>query len=441
VSRMVRPRQILFRSTLLVMAFACGEEGGLSRGQTEEEPLGIFIDPDDASVPVGSTLQLQATGLYDDRETADLTHVVTWHVSRRSVAKVGNRLDQEGLLTAKREGEVEVWATVGEVASSVAVVNVIDADLDGLTVEPSSLAIGVDETVEMKASAFFTDGSTSDASGQVRWVVEDPLVARFEQGDRLLGVGPGHTNVQAVWGEVTSAIVPVDVLMDAKADLKVTSIAGYVSPAGAELSVVIRNDGAVGASSFWVDAWVDPHGEKTQGDVGESFASVGYLGPGAERALSLEVTGLASGSHEVLVVVDLEGDISESNESNNQLSMDLHIEDGKLPADLYVDWFTYLADDEYIYYWVEVSNYGDTDTGPFWVDFFVDRSIAPSVGLDGDAWAEVSNVGPWETVVVDLLVAADCYWCWSWVVVDSTEVVMESFEDDNVAGPLDVFSE
>ena len=209
---MIRPCQTLLFPTLFVMVFACGEEGGLMRGQIEEEPIGIFIEPDEASVPVGSTLQLQATGLYDDRETADLTHVVTWHVSRRSVAKVGNKLDQEGILTARKEGEVEVWATVGEVTSSVALVRVIDADLEGLTVEPSSLAIGVGETVEMKASAFFTDGSTSDASGQVRWVVEDPAVARFEEGDRLLGVGTGHTNVQAVWGEVASAIVPVDVI-------------------------------------------------------------------------------------------------------------------------------------------------------------------------------------------------------------------------------------
>ena len=426
---------------LLLLAPACTGEGPLFRDKAEEEPLGIFIDPAEAAVPVGSTIQLQATGLYEDRETADLTHVVTWRVSKRSIAKVGNRLDEEGLLVAKSAGEVEVWAEVGEVVSSVAVVNVIDADLEGLTVEPSSVALGVGETVALNASAFFTDGTTSDASGQVRWVVDDPAVARFDEDDRLLGVGPGHTHVQAVWGEVASAVVPVDVLADARADLKVTSITGYVSPDGAELSVVIRNDGTVGASSFWVDAWIDPRGDKGVADLGDSFASVGYLAPGAEKVLSLDVNGLATGTHEVLVIVDLGGDIPESNESNNELSMDLYIEDGKLPPDLYVDWFTYLADDESVYYWVEVSNYGDTDTGPFWVDFFIDRTLAPTVGLDGDAWAEVSNVGPWETVVVDLLVDAECYWCWSWVIVDSTDVVMESYEDDNVAGPLDVFSE
>jgi len=169
------------------------------------------------------------------------------------------------------------------------------------------------------------------------------------------------------------------------------------------------------------------------------------LGPGDTLKRVLTVADLSSGRHEVLVVVDLESEVEESNEDNNRLSMDLVVDAAstapKRPADLSIDWFTYIADETHVYYWVEVVNEGDETAGPFWVDVFVDEYSSPGFGVDGDEWVEVDALAPGEKVEVEVLIETYCSWCWSWIVVDSAEDVEESDETNNVEGPHDVFSE
>ena len=104
------------------------------------------------------------------------------------------------------------------------------------------------------------------------------------------------------------------------------SISGFVGDEGAEISIVLRNDGEVSATDFWVDVWVDPLWEPTAGDKGDGYERVSYLAPGDTLERVLTVADLSAGRHEVLVVVDLESEVEESNEENNRLSMDLVVE-------------------------------------------------------------------------------------------------------------------
>ena len=62
--------RIVYRvAILLFLSFvACNPESGLSQYDTDAmELLGILISPESVLLPVGDEIQLQATGLTDDR--------------------------------------------------------------------------------------------------------------------------------------------------------------------------------------------------------------------------------------------------------------------------------------------------------------------------------------------------------------------------------------
>jgi len=449
---MCRSTTTSFLGWVVVLLFAVGchgeQEGAGPKGPkaaAQTPPIGMVLAPEQAILSMGSTLAMGATGLYDDRVTRDLTNAVVWHVSDDSIASISNGLDREGVLTPNTVGVVEVWATLGEEVSPATRVEVTDAVVDAISVEPTSVRMAAGSQTPLTATAFFSDGAISDATGQVRWVVSDTSVVRLESDNTLVGLVAGNTEVHAIWGDVSSPRVPVDVVEGAKPDLSVSSISGFVGDEGAEISIVLRNDGDVSATDFWVDVWVDPSWDPVAGDIGDGYERVPYLAPGDSLERVLTVADLSAGRHEVLVVVDLESEVEESNEQNNRLSMELVVEAASTapsrPADLSVDWFTYIADATHVYYWVEIVNDGDETAGPFWVDIFVDEYSSPGFGVDGDDWVEVDGLAPGEKVEVDVLVETYCAWCWSWIVVDSADDVDESDESNNVEGPLDVFSE
>ncbi len=179
-------------SGILVSLVACSS-GGSSLGDTDTvqvEVLGILLTPEDVVIPEGDSIQLVATGLKDDRTSQDLTRMVTWSSSNAGVVEVSDGFDEEGVVTGLSVGKADIIATYGEIQSVGLQVTVTDAELLGLTIEPSSVSASVGDEVALSAKAAFSDGSQSDASAQVRWITGDGSVALLERGT-LTAVGEG----------------------------------------------------------------------------------------------------------------------------------------------------------------------------------------------------------------------------------------------------------
>lgn len=316
---------------LLAILVACAPGGGMTRRNEAAAGLvGILVTPEEVVLPEGTAVQLVATGLYEDRKTRDLTAVVTWRSDDPRIAKPDGRLDHEGRIAAKRVGRTEVEARLGGVRSPPVKVRVTDQTVTELVVSPGEVVVGVGQEVQLTANATFSDGSSGDVTGLVRWITDDGSIATLE-GGLLAGSGEGTTAVRAQYEELLSNDVAVEV-MDS----------GYTS------------------------TWYAP--------------------------------------------------------------------------DLAVDYVDVLYDGTWAYYEVELSNYGDTGTGPFWVDLYVDRWNAPQVGVDGDDWVEVAWIGAWDTKVIEFFVEANCdFGCTSWVFADSYDDIAEPWESDNLYGPLDVY--
>ena len=138
--------QVLF----LLMGFGTGCDSDLSpvdSGFDNEDVIGILISPEKVILPLGESVQLTATGLLENRTSRDLTPYVTWLTADASIAGVSNGLDQEGQVTGKAIGGTLVRAKLDEVTSTDVQIEVTEAELVGLAIEPKSITVQEGQSV------------------------------------------------------------------------------------------------------------------------------------------------------------------------------------------------------------------------------------------------------------------------------------------------------
>jgi hypothetical protein len=408
-------------------------------GGAEYDVLGIYVTPDTVVVPLGQTLQFTAWGLLDDRESTDLTSLAVWTSTNPAVAEVTG--DRGGVVRGLSAGAATVYATYGGVESVPVDVTVTDAGLAKLTVSPDAVSIDQGSSVQLQATATFTDGSYADATTQVRWISADDGVASVSSG-LLVGEGDGSTTVKAQWDDTVSNEVHVAVGDEAntgKADLLVSSASGSVSAGILSLSVAIGNQGTASASGFWVDIYIDPDGTPGNGDYGDDYTWISYVGADATESITFS-TEVGAGSHEVWVLVDGTDEIDESNENNNLGATSVGSGGGSSSkANLAVTAFDWEVDGDELIYTASFENDGGTAAGRFYVDVFAHESTAPSPPADGDSWAEIASLAAGASESVEYSFTGSCEGCSSYLLLDSYDTVDEIDESDNVEGPLLVF--
>lgn len=142
------------------------------------------------------------------------------------------RLDDGGLLVARRAGTVTVTATTGEIERHVTLEIVDPPTPARILVDPPTLDLWVGEAVEMRVRVF--DGAEGELpSAPVRWVV-DPDGPIEIRGTSIAAIAPGTGRATATSGLV-SASVPVVVRRRAVA--MVFDGAVEEAPAGTSFSV------------------------------------------------------------------------------------------------------------------------------------------------------------------------------------------------------------
>ena len=424
---------------LFLLSLACTKDGILGNDpEADKELLGILIAPESLIVPVGSTAQLRATGLYADRTSGDITQFVEWS-SNSAVVSVSNDLDAEGTVEGLSVGETDIVASWQGIDSVPLNASVTSAELLGLTIEPKELDLALGDEVQLAAIAAYSDGKRADSSSQVRWLTDSGSIAQIAAGGVLLAAGEGSTNIRAEWEGMSTPDVPVSVVKSAQADLVVKKMSAVASSSDITVTVTIENKGQKGASEFWVDVFLDPSGTPTVGQLGDDFDLLSYVGPGKTIQANF-VLPASPGQHTVAVLADSNDDVKESNENNNTFTG--QVDAGAGGPNLSITLFDYVADDTDIYYVVDVYNSGTETVDEFYIDLFVDPWETPVAGDVGDGYVLVESLAPGETTYADFLVEYDlCYPCWSHLYVDSDQFIDETDETDNLAGPLYVYNE
>ena len=172
--------------------------------------VSIEVTPTNPSVANGLSETLQATGVYTDHSTHDLTSSVTWSSSVAGVASVSNTPGSNGLATTAIPGSTTITAMLGATSGSTNL-TVTAATLVSLGVTPANPTIAKGLKSQFIAIGTYTDNSTQILTAQVQWSSSDPTVATVSNalGYDGFGVGlnPGSVTITATLAGASASTI------------------------------------------------------------------------------------------------------------------------------------------------------------------------------------------------------------------------------------------
>ncbi len=166
----------------------------------------ISIAAPPASLLVGATQNLVATGNYSDGSTANITNTITWSSGASTIATV----NASGLVTAVSPGTTPVVAISGTKSTSVTINVLPVATLNSITVTPASPSIAVNGAQSLLATGSFADGSSLNISNSVTWASANAAVASVSATGVVNGLSGGTAAITASFaGKLGSTSVTV----------------------------------------------------------------------------------------------------------------------------------------------------------------------------------------------------------------------------------------
>ncbi len=163
----------------------------------------IAVAPSSISIALGYGEQFTATAIYSDGSTQDITQSASWSSSVPAVATVSGIGFASGLM----QGTTNISAVYGSMSAS-GVLAVSAPALVSIAVAPGSSLVTTGSSVQLTATAVYSDGSTLDITLQALWATSDGTIAAVNAG-MVTGAGDGSVTVTASAGGITSNAVTV----------------------------------------------------------------------------------------------------------------------------------------------------------------------------------------------------------------------------------------
>lgn len=209
----VKSLHYFFLFSLLFLLSACGgDNDGFPTGGCggEGDPCPAFaveltVSPQLSTLAVGTDEQYSASALYSDGTRKDVTSDVIWSSSVPEIAEIA----AGGIAVAQTSGTTNIMAILaasqaGPEVSDSAILNVTDAALTLLIIEPGQAETLVGLTQVFKAVALFADSHKQDVTSYTDWSVSEPSVASITSDEQSRGIAiglvAGETKVMAKYG-------------------------------------------------------------------------------------------------------------------------------------------------------------------------------------------------------------------------------------------------
>jgi uncharacterized protein YjdB len=159
--------------------------------------VSIAVTPVNPSISIGASQQFTATGTYTDKSTADLTTSVVWASSNLSVATIS----VGGDATGTAQGLTTISATSGLVTGSttstvIAAVPVLTA----VTISPANSSIPLGTSIQLTATAVYSDSSTQNVTNLAIWTSSNTTVATVSSIGLASAVAQGSSTINASYG-------------------------------------------------------------------------------------------------------------------------------------------------------------------------------------------------------------------------------------------------
>jgi len=154
----------------------------------------IEILPARGRIPLGSTGQFTAEGVYSDGMRADLTAMVQWSSSATTTASIENAPNQAGRVSTYAIGNTSITAThVSTGISATITLTVTNPAVLSIKISPNTAMVGIGRNQRFQATAVYTDSSEIDVSRIVTWNTSEPSVASVSNQSGTAGTANGLT--------------------------------------------------------------------------------------------------------------------------------------------------------------------------------------------------------------------------------------------------------
>ena len=154
----------------------------------------IAVTPTSISIAKGTTTPFTATGTYTDG-TGDISGSVVWNSSTAAATFSGSTA------TGVSEGSSNITASLSGVTSNTAVLTVTPAVITAIAVTPATPSIAVGSTINLTATATYSDATTADVTTAVNWTSGSTGVA-------TIGLNTGVATGVAAGGSTIFATSP-----------------------------------------------------------------------------------------------------------------------------------------------------------------------------------------------------------------------------------------
>lgn len=160
----------------------------------------IELTPANPSVPAGVGTTFQATGVYSDGGTQDITELVTWSSSDAAVATISNASGSKGFAQSVGDGTAQIAATLSG-KTTTTILTVTAATLVSLSVSPVDPHLPAGYSLSLEAVGSYSDGSSRSMGSEVLWSSSNPSAATISNSagteGRVTGLAVGTTTLSA----------------------------------------------------------------------------------------------------------------------------------------------------------------------------------------------------------------------------------------------------
>lgn len=249
-----------------------GDDGG------PRELVSIAIGPDPLLLPLGLSLQLTATGMFDDGSSEDITAQTEFAAEDGGPVTVS----ATGLARAVAEGSARVTAKLGRIEGN-ATAQVTSALPDHVNFSLGDFRMAQLQRVRLRAIAVLTDGSMLDATASATYGTDNPAVAGVgAPGEVDAGSQAGMATISATLGNSRPGTVVATVSSkQCRPVINEFQAAGAASPSDEWIEILNPCTGAVD-----VEGWTLVYrGPNTTGVLDDSLmiTLTGQLAPGELR--------------------------------------------------------------------------------------------------------------------------------------------------------------
>jgi hypothetical protein len=166
----------------------------------------ISVTPASSAIGDFGNQQFTATGIYSSGPVQDITSNVVWAAAPTSTVQIS----PTGSAFCANTGSATVTATSGSIVGSTTITcQKVVSNLSTFT-GGGNTQIPVGGTVQISASASYTDGSTATVNNTATWVSSNPNAAVVVNG-LVTGVSAGAANITASLDGASSGATPITV--------------------------------------------------------------------------------------------------------------------------------------------------------------------------------------------------------------------------------------